>query len=1658
MKRSFFLTILFLSFIFLQSNAQLSSKIEFVKNNGQWENFIHFKTQLKNANVYFLSDGVVFDFFDSEKIHEITHPHSPNLSQNTTIDFHAIKLQFLNTQKKCKIHGQARQTQYHNYFLGKDAEKWQSNVPIFSEILYENIYPNIDLKFYAKEGHLKYDFIVKQGGEIQDIQFQYLAADNIELSNGEIHVKTSLAEFYEETPIAFQENKKLNVDFQLKNGIASFSVPQNYDKTKTLIIDPSLIFSTFTGSVSDNFGYTATYAHDGSAYAGGIVFGNSFPSTLGAYQQTFAGGAASGSNGFGPIDMAICKFSQDGSSLIYATFLGGSGNEQPHSLIVDPDSNLLIFGRSSSANYPTSATAFDASLNGGLDIVVSKLNKDGSQLLASTYVGGSANDAANITANPSTLSSLKFNYADDARGDIQVDAFGNIYIATCTQSTNFPITAGAFQTTYGGGSQDACIFKLSPNMDVLVWSSFFGGSNQDAAYALTLNSSDEIYFTGGTNSANLPTTASALHPSPIGSIDGFVARVTNNGANLLNSTYIGTAFYDQSYLIQTDSDDEVYIVGQTSGNYPVSSGVYSNPSSGQFIHKLTKNLGSTVYSTVFGTGKGTPDISPTAFLVDTCEKIYVSGWGSFAGTFGNLSTTNLPTTADAFQTTTDGSDFYFIVFEKDLVDILYASFFGGNISAEHVDGGTSRFNKNGEIYQAVCAGCGGNSDFPTTPGVWSNTNNSSNCNLAVFKMEFAFPDLEAKIQAIGHNACFPDTVFFQNISDSNAIASWNFGDGTTSGLNNPSHVYNIPGTYIATLTVIDSNSCNIVDTAQLVVHVYEQTQAFAGAPPGIVCQGDSIQLNAGAIGGGDTHTFIWFPNYNISSTNTCCPKVAPDTTTTYGVIVLGANSCEPDTSYITIPVTPKPSVNIPVNTVSFCEGTGGTQLTANGSGGIGPLTYVWTPTSGLSFPNTATPIANPTNSGWYYVQVVDSMGCWSVMDSIFVQVNELPVVDAGGDKFKCANDTGSVLLQGQIINPNGVYSYQWYPSTNLGCDTCLQTYANPDSTTIYTLIATSVSTGCSSDSTTLDSLATITVFVLPRPTADAGENLNVCFGDSIQMNGTGFGTTGNYTYQWSPTSGLSDPNISTPKASPNFTTEYFLTVTDTNACTSLADSVTVFVHPIPLIDAGQNKQICEGNSIQLHTVFDTTLYPNYSVQWMPDSVIQNPNSLSPIVSPDTTTIFYLTVNNGTCSATDSVTIFVRPLPNVDAGDNQTICQGNSTILNANIDGVLPFTFYWQPSAGLNDSTLLQPIASPNQTTVYYLHAQGDSCLAYDSVLVTVSPQISVEIAGGKDTVWVCSGDSVQLTTVGGLDSLSTNFTWVPNENISDNKVRSPFVFPKFDTWYSLTASEGACSTSDSVFVKVIPTPKADFTISSDALCGTETVRFLNLSSDGKAYIWDFGDGSISNEFDPEHTYASSAWYSVSLTVINDSACQNNVVKDSLIFVGQELIADFYSEPSFPVKLYLPNTKVQFFNQSSGAITEYLWDFGDGNKSTEVNPRHEFLETGSFNVILYATDSLNCVQSVNHGTYEVLEPNIFLPNVFSPNGDGVNDWFKIMYEGSEKPSLIIFDRWGEKVFETNENPLIWDGKRTNGTKAKEGIYFYVLTIGDKKIQGNVSLVR
>ena len=824
--------------LLILSTTAKAQNIEFIENKGQWDSRVKFRSEVPSGSFFIRNGGFTVlqhNAQDLQTILEYAHGHKKmpeNSKAPVVLRSHSYAVDFSNASDKVEVIPDKPLEFYSNYFIGNDPSKWASECKVYQGITVKNIYPNVDVRYYTNSGTMKYDIIVKPGADLSRIALRYSGADKLEVKDKQLIIKTSVGDVKELDPVTYQfennQRKQISAKYVLIGNEIRFDI-KNYNPNETLIIDPTLIFCSFTGSTGDNWGFTATYGPDGSFYSGGINLQPGYPVTPGAYQTTWAGGSGGATL---PTDISISKLSPNGTARIYATYLGGNGNEQPHSIVVDGAGNLIVAGRTNSSNYPTTGTGLIGT-GGGFDIVVTKLNAAGSALIGSKRIGGASDDGVNIA--PDAYGSLQQNYGDNGRSEVIVDGGGNIYVASCTKSTDFPATAGAFQTI-SGGAQDAVVLKFTPGV-TLSFASYLGGTGDDAGYVLSLAPTGDIYVAGGTGSVNFPgNMAGTINSSNQGGIDGFVAIVTNSGNAIVKSTYLGTSAVDQVYGVQFDKFGFPYVCGQTRGNWPVINAAYSVGGAPQFIAKLEPDLSRYIYSTRFGKTSAIPNISITAFLVDNCENVYVSGWGGTVDPqFPSSGTTGLPTTSDAIQTTTDGQDFYFFVLKKNAVSQLFGSFFGqsGGL-CDHVDGGTSRFDKQGVIYQAICANCGGGVPFPTTPGVVAPNNlavnGGSGCNLAMVKISFDFSGVDAGLQSIINgvprdtSGCAPLTVDFVDTVANGVKYYWYFGDGSLPNpvittVPNTNHTYNLPGLYQVMLIAEDSTTCNIRDTAYLHIKV-----------------------------------------------------------------------------------------------------------------------------------------------------------------------------------------------------------------------------------------------------------------------------------------------------------------------------------------------------------------------------------------------------------------------------------------------------------------------------------------------------------------------------------------------------------------------------------------------------------------------------------------------------------------------------------------------------------------------------------------------------------------------------------------------------------------------------------------------------------------------
>ncbi|MDB5235164.1 MAG: hypothetical protein JWR44_2157 [Hymenobacter sp.] len=849
-----------------------AASLEFIQNQGQWDSRVRYEAALPAGRLYVQPNALTYAFLDPAILSHHSGVAAGTVPAGAGIAGHAYTVHFEKSNARVRLTAQTPTAGERNYFVGDDPHGWASHVGAFRSLRYEELWAGIDLTLYENAGqHLEYDVLLAPRANPARVALRYEGATSLALdAAGNLVVKTSVGATTELAPKAWQVDaagraKVVPCRYVLTGTTVTFALGA-YDRSRALTIDPTVTFSTLTGSTADNWGFTATYDNAGNMYSGGIVFntGGSFPATTGAF-----------STSFGSLeDIALIKYNTTATgpaALVWATYLGGNSTEFPQSLVVNAQNELVMLGSTSSTNYPTTAGALQRTFGGGSyldpffqasqpydmpngsDLVVSRFSADGRALVASTYLGGSGNDGV-VDVRQTRLAA---NYGDIFRSDVLLDNAGNVYIASATTSTNFPGVQQGFGSTFRGGASDALVCKLNPTLNAVAWAGLLGGSGNDAAYSVQRDAQGRVYVSGGTNSGNFPTTATAYHRTLQGGIDGFVARISADGSTLERASYIGTSGYDQAHFLQLDAAGNAYLFGQTLGNFPTTPGLFGAgvPGGSMFIQKLNPDLTASIYSTTFGNRngpKGGPNLVPTAFLVDDCERIYVSGWGGEDNDQSSIwlggSTVGLPLSANPLQRVTDGSDFYLAQFKPGMVDLEYATFFGQQgAGAEHVDGGTSRFDKRGIVYQAVCAGCGGVQGFPVPAGAGSYTirNGSRNCNNGAFKMNFEVILADAGPSRF---VCVGSGPVALTGSPNGGVWAGPGVQAVTGGGYTFAPAVVGPGQYIINYTVAATGTCLSTRSVRYVV-APPVVPVFAPVPPQCFTGGSTVALTATPAGG-----------------------------------------------------------------------------------------------------------------------------------------------------------------------------------------------------------------------------------------------------------------------------------------------------------------------------------------------------------------------------------------------------------------------------------------------------------------------------------------------------------------------------------------------------------------------------------------------------------------------------------------------------------------------------------------------------------------------------------------------------------------------------------------------------------------------------------------
>jgi hypothetical protein len=581
-----------------------------------------------------------------------------------------------------------------NYFLGSDPTKWRTDVPMFAKVRYENVYPGVDLVYHGDHRQLEYDFVVAPGAtpDLIRMSFDGLAGERDEIApevdgKGNLILRTSGREVGMRLPFVYQltgeSRKQISCGYaRLGKHLVGFRIGE-YDRSKPLIIDPVLTYSTYLGGSDTDVPSGIAVDSLGSAYVVGSTFSTDFPTTSGTFQGTIKGTE----------DTFITKLSPDGKSLIYSTYLGGSGADTGGGIAVDSTGNAYITGQTSSNDFPTTLGAFQTMPKGSVATAfVAKLAPDGKSLVYSTCLGGSG-----------------INGADVGNG-IAVDSIGSAYVTGSTGSLDFPTTTGAFRTTSGGGF-DAFVTKLAPDGKSLVYSTYLGGSGDDMGTSIALDSGLSAYVTGSTLSTNFTTTAGAFQLALKGTVNAFVSKLAPDGKSLVYSTFLGGTGINNGEFgggIAVDSTFNAYVTGGTgSTDFPTMNafqGTYGGGPSDMFLTKLNPGGTALLYSTYLG---GFANDAGLAIALGSGGNAFVTGRGDS----GNFPIVNAVQPVcggcqhagpDAFVARLDTT-------QSGVNSLVYSSFLGG--TAQEFGTGVA-VDGLGAAYVAGITSSG----FPITPG------------------------------------------------------------------------------------------------------------------------------------------------------------------------------------------------------------------------------------------------------------------------------------------------------------------------------------------------------------------------------------------------------------------------------------------------------------------------------------------------------------------------------------------------------------------------------------------------------------------------------------------------------------------------------------------------------------------------------------------------------------------------------------------------------------------------------------------------------------------------------------------------------------------------------------------------------------------------------
>lgn len=1370
---------------------------EFIPNQGQFgPNAIKYVLRGNNCRVLLTANGIDYQFLKNQLARK-TNGYS-RFQTPDSITIESIHSTFLQSNDRCKIEAYDQTDGFLNYYTTATPVL---GVHGYKKVIYRGLYPKIDLVLTVEEGKIKSTYIVLPGGDPSQIQQQFSENTEIRSEDGSLLLQCATGFITEASPVSFQstdkkrESQAIETAFKINRNVVSYTIGK-YDRTKPLAIDPGRLWGTYYGGTGADRGIGIASDASNNVYVTGPTASNSNIATSGAYQTTIAG-----SN-----DAFLVKFNTSGIRQ-WATYFGGSADDQGLAIAVDGSGNPIIGGTTKSttgiATTGAHQTVLGAAASGTkYDAFIAKFTSTGI-LSWSTYYGGDGDDMAygmyanssgdifctgstastnNIASSNSVYQStfgggqgdifaVKFNSngvrqwgtyyggsAEEHCHSIAEDGNGNIDMAGYTASTSNIASSGAYQTT-SGGAYDVILAQLNSTGTTRNWATYYGGTSDEGIEGLAVDHSNNIIIAGLTGSSSGIATSGAHQTAAGGSDDALIAKFTSSGG-LVWATYYGGSGSDWAQAIALDQNDNYYVTGGTQSSTNIAtSGAYqtslASAASDAFCVKFNSS-GARQWGTYYG-GNGS----------EWGYGITVSSTGEAVITGSTFTSSNILASSGAVQTSAGGNEDAFVAKFCDItqptISANGAQQFcqGGTITLTATGGYSSYQWQNGST--PLLGATQSTLTLPSTqsPGNYKITvlvSNSSGCTIPSDTIAVTINPTPQVSVGSDRNICSGSSTVL-NGSISNGTPPYTYQWSPTASLSSTTTLTpfaNPSATTVYTLTVTDSKGCS--NQASVRISVVPTPTISAGADR-VICLGDQVVLGDTARGGTPPYTYSWDPPLWLSSNSVAKPTATPLATQIYAVTATDANNCQA-TSSVRVTVRSSPTINLP-STVQTCQGTPVT-IGSLASNGLAPYKYQWFPTTGLSTPDSAKTIANPGVTTIYHFTVTDANGC-TVSSDIIVKVNQLPTptITPKGTIALCDGDSVTIKAT------KGYSGYNW------------STLATTDS--IIVRKAGKYFVGVIDQSGCVGYSDTVTVISAPSPTLAVVGPPSVCLNESSTYSSS---TPGIYTWQLSGGGALTVNGASATVTWNKIGTWQVHASVKNNSC-SHDTTITVHVDStlVPIVTVQGALVLCQGDSTVLTAPDGFTSYEWSSKETSKTIVIRSSGTYQ----------VKMRAASGCEGVSAPITVTTigdqKPIASLTPRDT-TICDGTTITLRA-APGYASYTW----SNGASGQTIN---VNTEGNYSYIAHTSGGCEGRSDTAHITVQPVPPISISGDS-IITICQGSSTILTATTGFPK----YRWSTGDTTQTLTIDSAGTY-----FVSGITASGCSRTSDSVIVRVAPKPVA----------------------------------------------------------------------------------------------------------------------------------------------------------------------------------------------------------------------------------------------------------